>query len=100
MGLLFHLLAVVFNLISCLDDFVRPAVQLVRDDLLKVLQDTKNRAVNTSRQQQLFTFSLKAAPHTSGPLCQASVWMMFGSELMFLHLEVVGGASTYIALEQ
>lgn len=39
--LLFHLLAVVFNLISCLDDFVRPAVQLVRDDLLKVLQGRK-----------------------------------------------------------
>lgn len=38
--LLFHLLAVVFDLVSDLDDFIRPAVQLVRDDLLKVLEET------------------------------------------------------------
>lgn len=36
--LLFHLLGVVFNLISSLDDFVWSTVQLVWDDLLKVLQ--------------------------------------------------------------
>lgn len=41
--LLFHLLGVVFNLISCLDDFVWPAVQLVWDDLLKVLQGGKKK---------------------------------------------------------
>lgn len=37
--LLLHLLAVVFNLISSLDDFIRSAVQLVRDDSLEVLEN-------------------------------------------------------------
>lgn len=36
--LLFHLLGIVFNLISSLDDLIRPTVELVWDDLLKVLE--------------------------------------------------------------
>ena len=35
--LLFHFLGVVFNLISSMDDFIWSAVELVWDDLLKVL---------------------------------------------------------------
>lgn len=39
--LLFHLLGIVFNLISSQDDFIRSAVQLVWDDPLEVLEHNK-----------------------------------------------------------
>lgn len=42
---LFHLLGIVFDLIGNLDHFVWSAVQLMRDDFLKVLQD--NRSVQS-----------------------------------------------------
>lgn len=41
--LLFHLLGVVFNLISSLDDLVWSTVKLVRDDPLKVLQQQRKQ---------------------------------------------------------
>lgn len=44
---LFHLLRIVFDLISNLDNFVRSTVQLVGDDLLKVLETTEECGLRT-----------------------------------------------------
>lgn len=46
--LLFHLLGVVFNLISCLDDLIWSTVQLVWDDLLKVLKHIKKAGTSVT----------------------------------------------------
>lgn len=54
--LLFHLLSIVFNLISSLDDLIWPTVKLVWDDLLKVLEqskETKKDKSQTPRKQLL-----------------------------------------------
>ena len=41
LGLLFHLFGVIFNLIRKLDDLIWSTVQLMWDDLLKVLKQRK-----------------------------------------------------------
>lgn len=67
--LLFHLLGIVFNLISSLDDLIRPTVELVWDDLLKVLErseETKQDKV--PRNQLLWNNSAPCMSDAAVPL--------------------------------